>query len=331
MRTIALWCAALIAVHSKHLMASELLIWGTNPQGGISRSVFHIPQGSGDGVSCVKLCPTGLNQFSVEKLGAIILNSDQTILAVGPVSPRLFPPPGLKNVVDVATGFNHAIALTRNGSITVWGEEFFTTNVLPSGLSNVVAVGAGMDACLGVNSDGTITWWNRGGIGPRWKGADQVAMVSISQDFFQANGLALKRDGTVLQWRRQTMASPLAGISNIVAVSAGPAHSLALTREATVVCWGSNAYGETSIPPGLTNVAAIAAGGSFAGLGAAMGHSLAMKKDGTLVGWGQIGRDRGDVVPPGISNVIAIAAGDGFCMAVTTNASVAESFMRNGK
>lgn len=326
MRAIALCCAALIAAQSRHLMASELLIWGAYPHGEITRSVFHISQGDGDGVTCVKLCPTGQNQHSAEKLGAIILTSDQTVLAVGPVSSSLVPPPTLKDVVDIATGYNHAIALTRNGSVVVWGEDFSATNDVSIGLSDVVSVGAGLNTFVALRSNGTVSCWFRGEINRPWKGLDQIKAVSLSPELIIARGLALKRDGTVLQWSRRTMTSPVAGISNIVAVSASPAHCLALTSDATLVSWGSDAHGEKSIPPGLSNVAAIATGGSFTGLGAAMGHSLALKKDGTLVGWGQIGRGKGDIVPPGISNVVAIAAGDGFCMAITTDAAVAERF-----
>jgi alpha-tubulin suppressor-like RCC1 family protein len=232
----------------------------------------------------------------------------------------------LKNVVDVAVGFNHAIALTDKGSVTVWGEGFFATNNVPDRLSNVVGVAAGMDNCLALSSNGIITCWNRGGIARQWKGATQVAAISLSQDFFSANGMALKRDGTVLQWHRQTMASTVAGISNIVAISASPSHCLALTQDSTVLSRGSNGGGETSIPPGLTNVIAIATGFEYVGAEAATGFSLALRKDGTLVGWGQMGRYKGDIVPPGISNVVAIAAGDGFCMAITTNTAVADKF-----
>ena len=44
--------------------------------------------------------------------------------------------------------------------------------------------------------------------------------------------------------------------------------------EGSVVAWGSNAYGETSVPSGLTEATAIAGGGD---------HSMALKSDGTVV------------------------------------------------
>jgi hypothetical protein len=79
----------------------------------------------------------------------------------------------------------------------------------------------------------------------------------------------------------------------------GAAHGLALKANGTVIAWGSNLYGQTNVPPGLSHVVAIAAGGW---------HSLALKQDGTVVAWGynQSGQTN---VPPGLSNVMQIAAG----------------------
>ena len=45
-----------------------------------------------------------------------------------------------------------------------------------------------------------------------------------------------------------------------MAIAAGDIHSLALKADGTVVGWGYNGYGQTTIPAGLTNVVAIAAG-----------------------------------------------------------------------
>jgi hypothetical protein len=50
------------------------------------------------------------------------------------------------------------------------------------------------------------------------------------------------------------------GLTNAAAVAAGFAHSLALRSDGTVVAWGSSSYGQTNIPPGLANAVAIAAG-----------------------------------------------------------------------
>ena len=72
-----------------------------------------------------------------------------------------------------------------------------------------------------------------------------------------------------------------------------------LTRGGTVVAWGGNSEGQTTVPAGLSGVVAIAAG-TF--------HTVALKQDGTVVAWGY--NDSGQTkVPAGLSGVVAIAAG----------------------
>ncbi len=70
-----------------------------------------------------------------------------------------------------------------------------------------------------------------------------------------------------------------------------------------VVAWGDNTFGQTNVPPGLTNVVAVAAG-------VCADHNLALKADGTLAAWGynNVGQT---TVPVGLSNVVAVAAGFG--------------------
>jgi hypothetical protein len=76
--------------------------------------------------------------------------------------------------------------------------------------------------------------------------------------------------------------------------------------DGTVVAWGLDADGRTSVPPGLSNVVAIAAGTA---------HVLALLPDGTVVAWGADELGQTDV-PPGLSNVVAIGAGWAYSMAV---------------
>jgi len=59
--------------------------------------------------------------------------------------------------------------------------------------------------------------------------------------------------------------------------SAGGDHNLALRANGTVAAWGCDCYGATNVPPGLSNVVAIAAGGVDG-----YGHSLVIVADGLL-------------------------------------------------
>ncbi len=72
-------------------------------------------------------------------------------------------------------------------------------------------------------------------------------------------------------------------------------------RGQTVTAWGSDTAGPTTVPFGLSGVAAVAAG-------AGSGFSLALKSDGSVVLWGQ---NAASVlsVPDGLGGVVAIALG----------------------
>jgi alpha-tubulin suppressor-like RCC1 family protein len=101
-------------------------------------------------------------------------------------------------------------------------------------------------------------------------------------------------------------------LTDVIAVSAGAYHNLALLAGGTVVGWGNDSYGQANVPAGLINVKAIA-GGEW--------HSLALTADGTVMGWGDDVFGETDV-PSGLSNIISIAAGSYTSMALQSNGLV---------
>jgi hypothetical protein len=88
-------------------------------------------------------------------------------------------------------------------------------------------------------------------------------------------------------------------LSNVVAVSAGYLHSVALCSDGTVTAWGDDTFGQTDVPPGLSNIVAIAAG-NF--------HTLALSSNGNIVGWGDDSLNQLEV-PVGVNNAIDVACG----------------------
>jgi alpha-tubulin suppressor-like RCC1 family protein len=79
------------------------------------------------------------------------------------------------------------------------------------------------------------------------------------------------------EWGQSTIPS---GLSNVVAISAGNYHSVALKADGTVVCWGQNDQGQCNVPGGLNDVRTVIAGAY---------HNLAIKANGTIVSWGAAG------------------------------------------
>src|SRR5947199_9064790 len=73
----------------------------------------------------------------------------------------------------------------------------------------------------------------------------------------------------VLEWSGRKMPA-IRKETRFTAIAAGWGHTLALTREGTVLAWGYNGYRQSTVPAGLCNVIAIAAGRQ---------HSLALKSD----------------------------------------------------
>ena len=137
-------------------------------------------------------------------------------------------------------------------------------------------------------------------------------VIAISVGGF--HNLALRSDGTVVAWgwNNYGQTDVPSDLTDVVAIAAGQVHSLALKSDGTVVGWGNNTYGQTSIPSGLTDVVAIGAGGF---------HSLARKSDGTFVGWGNNGFDQ-ITFPPGLAEVVAFDVGHLHNLAIRTDGTV---------
>lgn len=174
----------------------------------------------------------------------------------------------------------------------------------------------------------------------------QESFISITE-----HGLARTDDGDVWSWGSNRygqlgmgstdsdphpLPATISGLDNVVAVSAGRWHSLALLEDGTVQSWGRNYYrslgdgegGFYRATPGpvsvLTDVVAISAGDS---------HNLALRNDGTVWAWGrnvegQIGDASNDTaevpvqVTGGFDRVVRIDAGGYHSAAVDTNGDV---------
>jgi hypothetical protein len=105
------------------------------------------------------------------------------------------------------------------------------------------------------------------------------------------------------------------GLTNIIAISAGAVHALALRANGTVVAWGNqdaHNHNLTNVPTSLQNVTAICAGDDF---------SLALTSDRQIVAWGDGACAN---VPEGLHEVKAMAAGSRHCLALRTDGTVVE-------
>jgi alpha-tubulin suppressor-like RCC1 family protein len=148
------------------------------------------------------------------------------------------PANGRTNVVAVAAGYGHTLALLRDGTVRAWGYNF------ARGLGDGTWIDRPTPVQVkGPNGVGFLT--------------DVVAVAA------RHHSLALLRDGTVRAWgsnaygqlgdKTETKrATPVqvkgpngvGFLTDVVAVAAGDYHSLALLGDGTARAWGWNFYGQ---------------------------------------------------------------------------------------
>jgi hypothetical protein len=219
---------------------------------------------------------------------------------------------GLSNVIAIAAGGYHNLALRADGSVLAWGDNFDGQCDVPPDLTNAVAIAAGGYHSLAARADGTVAAWGAFYDGQITLPDSVAGVVSVAAGSWHS--MALKADGTVVAWGDNSFGQcnvpPSA--TNIVAIAAGAQHSLAIRSDSTVIAWGSDVGadggtgGQIDVPWDLTGVVAIA-GGDF--------HSLALKSDGSLTAWGD--NSAGQTSIPGqLTRAVGIAAGGTHSLAV---------------
>jgi alpha-tubulin suppressor-like RCC1 family protein len=181
----------------------------------------------------------------------------------------------LASARQVAPGEDHTCAVTSEGAVKCWGANDYgqlgdgtttrrTTPVEVSGLgSGVSALGAGADHTCVLTSGGGVKCWGRNDYGQLGDGttADRHTPIDVS-------GLA----------------------SGVSALSAGAAHTCAVTVEGGAKCWGDQGYGRlgdgrtgylAATPVDVSGLAigvvAVAAGGV---------HTCALTSGGGVKCWG---------------------------------------------
>jgi chitodextrinase/alpha-tubulin suppressor-like RCC1 family protein len=231
----------------------------------------------------------------------------------------------LPGTATVAGGYDHSLAIRSNGTVASWGNDTFGQRAGLDGQSNIVQIaGSAQSHTLLLKSDGTVAAQGANGSGQTTVPAGLGNVVAIAAGY--DTSYALRSDGTVVAWGSNSMgqvtgllgvagaidltatycdagfpARPCAAarIPGAIAIASSVWHVLALKSDGTVVAWGLNDLGQSTVPGGLGNVVAIAAGYQF---------SLALRSNGTIVGWGS---STGNNIsgPAAQTGAIAISAG----------------------
>lgn len=221
------------------------------------------------------------------------------------------------DVVSIASGSNHMLALKSDGTVWAWGDntngqlgDQQSSSIVNrhiaqqiSNLSDVIMISARGSTNLALKSDGTVWIWGENQLGGKLasirtpiqiKEVTDVSYISAGSN----HSLAVKKDGTVWTWGGYTSSEVeetkrpnlVHGLSSIVSVSTGVSHNLALKSDGTVWTWGTNEHGalglytnelfiETPVKiPNLEKIKEVSASDSF---------NLAINDQDKLFVWGR--------------------------------------------
>ena len=347
------WTA--VAGYESHSLALKtdgtLWAWGDNSSGQL-----------GDGTTTPRTSPVPVgadNDWVAIAAGyehSLALKTDGTLwawgyndygqLGLGTEDSDPHPTPeqvvGISDVVAIAAGYNHNLAIKTDGTLYAWGNNEYGQLAIDPADANPhptpVQVGTDTDwdaiagggyYNLALKADGTLWAWGDNSDGQLGLGdtTDRTSPVQVDGSWTTIatgyeHSLALKTDGTLWAWGDNTdgqlgdgtltdRPSPVqvcadynvlsnnctTPLTDVVAVTSGSRHSLALKANGTLWAWGGNADGGLGISAFpdkfspvqvvdyndvsgyLTDVVALATGSGG-------GHSLALKADGTLWAWG---------------------------------------------
>ncbi len=227
---------------------------------------------------------------------------------------------GLGNAVQVATGNTHACARLADGTAQCWGRnssgqlgagtagDFGTTPRAVAGLSTIAELSLGDNFTCARLTDGTVRCWGTNLSGQMGLGTQTGSVLTPTQ---------------------------VPGLSGVVAISSGVAHTCAVLSDGTARCWGMNFQGQSGAGAGVDRaLSPVMVQGLSGAVGIALGsfHSCAWRSDGTARCWGDnSGYDLGDgtsarrdaaVAVLGLDRVASLVAGASFTCARRSDGAV---------
>ena len=241
---------------------------------------------------------------NVDKNTPVLVNNSTTALPA-------------KSVKYVALGGSHSAAITKDGSLYIWGWNNYgqlgdgttTGRYTPIKImDNVASVSLGNSHSAAITKDGSLYMWGYNGNGRLGDGTttDRYTPIKIMDNVASANlgddhSAAITKDGSLYMWgkndcgqlgdgttdNKTNKTRPHRVASNVQSVELGDVHTTVISKDGGLYTWGYNYYGQlgngtttkSSNPIKIMNDVVSCAGG--------YNHTVALKKDGTVYTWGR--------------------------------------------
>lgn len=176
------------------------------------------------------------------------------------------PVVNLTDVVAIAAGLDHGLALRRDGTVWAWGRNItgelgggvfnmYSVPLQTEGLTDVVSIAASVQSSAAIRRDGTMWAWGASHNPVQGMQPWQVQGLTDVVDVVMSNShiLAIRADGSVWSWGynffgqlgdgtqlTRLVPAEVPGLKHVIAVAGGQDHSVALRRDGTVWGWGAS-------------------------------------------------------------------------------------------
>ncbi len=263
-----------------------LYTWGDNSKGQlgnnstVDRGIPVLSQKLEDSMVCA--ASGGLHSLAVDVNGNAWAwgNNSKGQLGIGSLTDKTTPEKlgDIVGIMGVAAGYSHSLALDEYGNVWSWGDNTHgqlgigstvakRTPVEVWELEDIVSISAGYDYSLALKSDGTVWAWGH-------------------------NDKGQLGDGSTTTRRSPVQVKGVGGsghLNDVIAISAGYYHALALKADGTLAAWGDNSKGQlgnNSSTASFKNPVAVSSLEDISAIAAGGLHSLAAGTNGLIWAWG---------------------------------------------
>jgi len=233
----------------------------------------------------------------------------------------LVPPASATNVIAIAAGTRHHMALRADSTVVTWGGVANGSVEPPPGVTNVIQISAGVSHCLALKSDGTVVAWGAstavGILVVTWaNGLSTVPSDATNMAAVAAGGLSFIGTSLNVNLRSNhtVYVRGSSGLNNLTpdgnpnqhvlqdypdvsAIDACGDNVVALTTGGDVRAWSFQSL--LTPPTNLTGIVAVVVGTTSV---------LGLKNDGTVIAWGVSPGFDGLAIPADGTNIVKTAA-----------------------